>query len=176
MTGMSTSVPPLIQIVDYDPQWPELFDREAARIRALLGPRALRIEHSGSTSVPGLAAKPIIDVVLAVADSADEPAYAPPLEAAGYVLRVREPDWFEHRMFKGPDTAVNLHVFSWGCPEINHMLLFRDWLRSHPADRDLYLQTKLALAQKEWKTVQEYADAKTEVIGEILAHAITVLA
>ena len=88
------------------------------------------LEHAGSTSVPGLAAKPRIDIMLAVPDSADEPSYVPALEAAGYVLRIREPDWYEHRVFKGPDTDVNLHVFSAGCPEIARMLLFRDWLRT----------------------------------------------
>ena len=82
----------------------------------------LLLEHTGSTSVPGLAAKPIIDMTLAVPDSADEDAYLPELEAAGYVLRIREPDWFEHRVFKGPDTNVNLHVFSDDCPEIDRML------------------------------------------------------
>ena len=126
----------------------QLFEREADRIRAVLGSRALRIEHTGSTSVPGLAAKPIIDILLVVADSADEGAYLPALEAAGYVLRIREPDWHEHRMFKGPDTEVNLHVFSSGCPEIDRVLMFRDWLRTHAADRDLYARTKLALARR----------------------------
>ena len=121
--------------------------------------------------MPGLAAKPIIDMLLVVADSADEEAYVPAMEAAGYSLRIRETDWYEHRMFKGPDTDINLHVFSPGCPEIDRMLIFRDWLRSHAADRDLYARTKLALAQKEWKYVQNYADAKTAVIEEIIARA-----
>src|SRR5215831_3766169 len=98
-----------ILIVDYDPRWPELFAREADRIRAALANRALRIEHVGSTSVPGLAAKPVIDVLLEVNDSRDEGAYVPPLEAAGYSLHIREADWHEHRMFKGPDTKTNLH-------------------------------------------------------------------
>jgi len=160
-----------ILIVDYDPRWPELFQREADRIRAALGPRAVRIEHTGSTSVPGLAAKPIIDIVLVVADAADEDDYAPPLQAAGYALRIREADWYEHRMFKGPDTDINLHVFSTGCEEIDRMLLFRDWLRSNAADRDLYARTKLALAQNEWKYVQNYADAKTAIIDEIIGRA-----
>jgi GrpB-like predicted nucleotidyltransferase (UPF0157 family) len=131
----------------------------------------LRIEHTGSTSVPGLAAKPIIDVLLVVTDSSDDDAYVPPLESAGYVLRIREPSWFEHRMFKGPDTDINLHVLSSGCPEIDRMLIFRDWLRSNSADRDLYARTKLALARKDWKYSQNYADAKTAIIEEILARA-----
>lgn len=160
-----------ILIVDYDPRWPELFGREADRIRAVLGRLALRIEHTGSTSVPGLAAKPIIDLLLVVADSADEDAYVLALEAAGYVLRIREPHWHEHRMFNGPDSEINLHVFSSGCPEIDRVLMFRDWLRANAADRELYARTKLALAQKEWRHVQDYADAKTVVIEEILARA-----
>ena len=165
-----------IQIVDYDPRWPELFEREAERIRAALGgvalgSVALRIEHAGSTSVPGLAAKPIVDIVLAVPDSANEDSYAPALEAAGYVLRIREPEWYQHRLFKGPDTDVNLHVFSAGCEEIERMLLFRDWLRSHQADRELYARTKRALAERDWKYVQNYADAKMAVIDEILGRA-----
>jgi GrpB-like predicted nucleotidyltransferase (UPF0157 family) len=158
-----------ILIVDYDPRWPELFGREADRIRTVLGCRALRIEHTGSTSVPGLVAKPIIDMLLVVTDSADEAAYVPSLEAAGFVLRIRETDWYEHRMFKGPDTDINLHVFSSDCSEIDRVLMFRDWLRNNAVDRDLYACTKVALAQKDWKYVQNYADAKTNVIEEIIA-------
>jgi GrpB-like predicted nucleotidyltransferase (UPF0157 family) len=157
--------------MDYDPRWPELYAREAVRIQYLLGSGALRIEHTGSTAVPGLAAKPIIDLLLVVADSAAEVAYVPALKAAAYVLRIREPDWYEHRMFKGPDTDINLHVLSSGCPEIERILLFRDWLQSNAADRDLYARTKMALAQKEWRDVQEYADAKTSIVEEILARA-----
>ena len=160
-----------IQIVDYDPLWPEVFLREADRIRTLLRCRALQIEHTGSTSVPGLAAKPIIDILLVVADSSDEPAYLPILERTGYSLRLREPDWHEHRMFKGPAADINLHVFSSGCPEIKRILKFRDWLRSNAADRDLYERTKRDLAEKEWADVQDYADAKTAVIEEILTRA-----
>src|SRR5207253_6543797 len=104
-------------------------------------------------------------------DSSREETYASDLEAAGYVLRIREPDWYEHRVFKGPDTSVNLHVFSAGCPEIERMLLLRDHLRSNPEDRDLYERTKRELAQKEWKYVQNYADAKTSVVEEIIARA-----
>ena len=118
-----------IVLAEYDPRWPRLFEREAARIRSILGERAMRLEHVGSTSVPGLAAKPIIDLLLVVADSSDEPSYVPPLEAAGYVLRIREPDWHEHRVLKGPDTDINLHVFSPGSPEIHRTLAFRDRLR-----------------------------------------------
>jgi GrpB-like predicted nucleotidyltransferase (UPF0157 family) len=129
------------------------------------------IEHVGSTAVPGLAAKPRIDVRLVVADSADEPAYVPAVEAAGYVLRIREPDWYEHRVFKGPDVDINLDVLSPGCPEIDRMLLFRDWLRSNASDRRLYERTKRELARRDWTYVQNYADAKTAVVEEILMRA-----
>lgn len=160
-----------IQLVDYDPAWPRLFQREAHRIRAALGERAVRIEHVGSTAVPGLAAKPLIDILLAVADSADEAAYLPALAAAGYALRIREPAWHEHRLLKGPDTDVNLHVFSLGCSEIERMLRFRDHLRRHEADRRLYERTKRALARRDWAYTQHYADAKTAVVEEIIARA-----
>jgi GrpB-like predicted nucleotidyltransferase (UPF0157 family) len=157
--------------MDYDPHWPEVFRREADRIRGLLGCQALQIEHIGSTAVPCLAAKPIIDILLVVADSSDESTYVPTLESAGYFLRIREPNWHEHRMFKGPAADVNLHVFSSGCPEIARILTLRNWLRSDAADRDLYERTKRRLAQLEWKDVQNYADAKTAVIEEILVRA-----
>jgi GrpB-like predicted nucleotidyltransferase (UPF0157 family) len=160
-----------IELVEYDPAWSGLFEREAERIRATLGDRVVLLEHTGSTSVPRLAAKPIIDIALAVPDSADEAGYVPALEAAGYVLRIREPDWYEHRVFRGPDTKVNLHVFSAGCPEIDRMLRFRDWIRSNPADRELYERTKRELAAKEWEYMQDYADATTAVVKEILARA-----
>ena len=160
-----------IRLVDYDPAWPALFEREERRIRAALGDRVLRIEHTGSTSVPGLAAKPCIDMTMIVPDSSDESTYVPPLEAAGYVLAIREPHWYEHRVFKGPDTNVNLHVFSPGTPELERMVGFRDWLRTHDDDRDLYERTKRELAVREWRYVQNYADAKTAVVEEIIARA-----
>ncbi len=160
-----------IAIVDYDPAWPGLFEREAERVRAALGDRVLLLEHIGSTSVPKLAAKPKIDMLLVVANSADEASYVPALEAAAYVLQVREPDWYEHRMFKGPDIDINLHVYSLGCPEIDRVLLFRNWLRRNEADRLLYERTKRELVRKDWKYMQNYADAKTAVVEEILARA-----
>ena len=166
---MPTYVP--IVLAEYDPGWPELYDREERRIRAILGDRVLRVDHFGSTSVPGLAAKPIIDISLAVPDSSDEASYLPDLEAGGYVLRIREPDWHEHRLFKGPDTDINLHVFTIGSPEIERHVGFRDRLRTHPEDRDLYLRAKRELAARQWKYTQHYADAKTQVIEDIMARA-----
>jgi GrpB-like predicted nucleotidyltransferase (UPF0157 family) len=160
-----------VVLADPDPQWPQIYRHHAERVLALLQPRALLLEHTGSTSVPGLPAKPVIDMLLVVADSADEPAYVPALEGGGYVLRIREPEWHQHRMCTSADAGVHLHVFSSGCPEIARMLLFRDWLRQNAADRELYARTKRELSQMEWKTVDEYAAAKTDVVEQILMRA-----
>jgi GrpB-like predicted nucleotidyltransferase (UPF0157 family) len=161
-----------IHLADYDPDWPMLYEREATRVREVLGDRVRLLEHVGSTSVPGLPAKPIVDMLLAVADSGDEPAYVPSMEAGGYVVRIREPDWHEHRVFKGPDTDINLHTFSDGSSEIERMLAFRDRLRIHDDERERYLQTKRELAARHWVYVQDYADAKGEVVEAIIARAL----
>lgn len=161
-----------IKIFDYDPAWPKKFEAHALRISGALGGAALRIEHVGSTSVPGLAAKPIIDILVVVKDSADESAYLPGLEAAGYVLRVREPDWYEHRMFRPPEKDVHVHVFSAGCLEIQRVLTFRDRLRRDPYDRNRYERLKRELAAKEWPDMNAYAEAKTEVIESIIAASL----
>jgi GrpB-like predicted nucleotidyltransferase (UPF0157 family) len=158
-----------IVIADYDRQWPRWFEQAAERIRNALGDKVLLLEHVGSTSVPGLPAKPLIDINLVVADTTDEDAYVPPLEEIGYVLRIREPDWFEHRLLRGFDPPVNLHVFPPECEEVATMRRFRDHLRTNEADRTFYERTKRELAAKEWKYVQNYADAKTAVVQEILS-------
>lgn len=160
-----------ITLSEYDPVWPVLYEEEERRVRDALGERALRIEHNGSTSVPGLAAKPIIDMLLVVADSADEASYVPDLERAGWVLRIREPDWHEHRLLKRRDPDVNLHVHSEGDPEIDRILAFRDRLRADANERQRYEDAKRALARRRWKYVQNYADAKSEIIEEILSRS-----
>ena len=160
-----------VVLLEYDSAWPGLFEREATRVRLVLGERVHLLEHAGSTAVPGLPAKPVIDMVLEIPDPSDEPAYVAAVEAAGYVLRIREPEFFEHRVFKGPDTDINLHVFPEGCEETLRMLTFRDRLRAHPEERDLYARIKRELAAREWAYMQQYADAKTAVITEILARA-----
>ena len=161
-----------IHLADYDPGWPLLYEREAARVRDILGDRVLLLEHVGSTSVPGLPAKPIIDMLLAVADSGDEPSYVPSMEAGGYAVRIREPEWHEHRVFKGPDTDINLHTFSDGSTEIARMLAFRDRLRTHDDERERYLATKRELAARHWVYIQDYADAKGEVVESIIERAL----
>ncbi len=170
--GARTPFNSTIRLEPYDPQWPSHYAKLEAEIRDALAAKALTIEHVGSTSVPGLSAKPVIDVVLTVPDSADESAYVPALERLGYGLRVREPDWFEHRMLKPPGIDGNVHVFSETCAEIGRMLAFRDWLRSHEDDRSLYQRTKQELAARTWKYMQNYADAKSDVVREILARAL----
>jgi GrpB-like predicted nucleotidyltransferase (UPF0157 family) len=169
-----------IKVVPYDLAWPAMYGRERQRIAAALGDRALEIHHIGSTSVPGLAAKPIIDILLVIDDCADDPAYIPDLERAGYVLRIREPDESNplftgtepHRVFKGSEIDLNLHVWSKGSAEIERNLLFRDWLRANDDDRDLYQRVKLELAGQKWDNVQKYADAKTDVIEAIRQRAL----
>lgn len=161
----------VIRLVPSDPEWKLIFATEAKRIRHTLGSAVLLLEHVGSTAVPGLSAKPVIDMVMTVENSAAEASYVPALEAIGYALRIREADWYEHRMLTSSAISGNLHVFSDGCEEIDRMLFFRNWLRNHPEDRNAYENTKRALASRTWKFVQDYADAKTEIVQEILARA-----
>ena len=158
-----------IVIAEYDPEWPRWFERAAQQIRGALGDKVLQLDHVGSTSVPGLPAKQLIDINLVVADTTDEDTYVPPLEAVGYELRVREPDWHQHRLLRGFDPPVNLHVFPKGCEEVERMLRFRDHLRTNDADRKLYERAKRELAAQEWKYVQNYADAKSTVVQDILS-------
>lgn len=160
-----------IEIHDYDPEWPRLYEQEASRIAEALGGRVKRLEHVGSTSVPGLAAKPMVDIVLAVDDPSDEQSYAVALEDLGYRLHIREPEWYEHRLFRGLDDNVNLHIFSEGAAEIERMTRFRDRLRSSSADRRRYEDEKRELAGLGWATVQDYADAKSEIVEDILSNA-----
>jgi GrpB-like predicted nucleotidyltransferase (UPF0157 family) len=160
-----------IIIAAYDPAWPARYEAHARRIWEALGPTLLRIEHVGSTAVPGLAAKPIIDILAVVPDAADESTYVPQLGAAGYALRVREPEFFEHRMLRPAARDVHLHVYSPGVPEISRVLTFRDRLRRSPEDRARYEAVKRRLAAQRWSDMNAYADAKTGVVERILAAA-----
>ncbi len=160
-----------VLLVDYDPAWPAQYEAYRRKIVGALGDKIVLLEHVGSTAVPGLAAKPRIDILLIVPDSSDEASYIPQLEAAGFELHIRESDWYEHRCLKGFDPPANLHVFSPGCIEIDRMIGFRDWLRTHEDDRALYESTKRCLATQQWQFVQDYADAKSEVVEEIRIRA-----
>jgi GrpB-like predicted nucleotidyltransferase (UPF0157 family) len=156
-----------IEIVDHRPEWTDRFVVEADRIRHALGAAAPRIEHVGSTAVPGLGAKPIVDIMVTVDDPDDEAAYLPRLEAAGYVLRVREP---AHRMFRTPERDVHVHIWARGSRDERRHIIFRDWLRSNPADRAAYEQTKRELAGQ-YRDMNDYADAKTDIIRAIMRRA-----
>jgi GrpB-like predicted nucleotidyltransferase (UPF0157 family) len=163
-----------IEVVDPDPHWPAAFELIADRIRSALGEAALVVEHVGSTAVPGLPAKPVIDVDLTVADSADEPAWLPPLEAAGFELVIREPWWHEHRCLTLEDPRCNLHVFSPDCPETIRHVLFRDWLREHPDDLEAYRNAKLGAAKRTnaaGEHVMDYNARKQPVIRAIYDRA-----
>ena len=157
-----------IVIVEHDDTWASAYAGVRGRLEAALGATALRVEHIGSTSVPGLAAKPVVDVLLVVADVEDEPAYVPPLESAGFVLRVREP---EHRMVRTPARDVHVHVYEPDHPAVDAYLDLRDWLRVDAADRALYGQVKRRLAEQDWVDMNAYADAKTEVVTAVLGRA-----
>lgn len=158
-----------IEIVPYDPAWPERFQVHAGRLKRALGNMALRIEHIGSTSVPGLAAKPIIDVLVVVPNSAEESSYLPQIVGAGYELRVREPDFEEHRMFRTPKRDAHIHILSRSSPEIDRYLLFRDHLRRDPAACRRYQELKLQLSTRDWDDMNEYAAAKTSFIENAIA-------
>jgi GrpB-like predicted nucleotidyltransferase (UPF0157 family) len=167
-----TPLPPsLVVITPYDDAWPLAYAQVETVVRDALGDLVLAIEHTGSTSVPGLAAKPVVDAVLTVPDPADEDAYVLPLQARGYVLRVREPEWEQHRMLTTPERTVNLHVFGPGAVEPRRQTLFRDWLRGHPEDRDAYGAHKAEIAGRGFTRVMDYNNHKAELVYDIYEKA-----
>ncbi|MGH9098454.1 MAG: GrpB family protein [Acidimicrobiales bacterium] len=157
-----------IVLVPSDRQWPATFEEHRARIVGALSSLAKRVEHVGSTSVPGLAAKPIVDIQVSIVNPEDESAYVPALEDAGYVLRVREPG---HRMLRTTALDVHVHVCAVGSDWERRHLLFRDWLRRSDSDRALYAGVKAKLGTQAWPTMNHYADAKSPIIAEIMKRA-----
>lgn len=155
-------------LVAHDPLWAARFSEHEARIRAALGATGESVEHIGSTSVPGLAAKPIIDILVTVPDITAEEDYLDPLLAAGYLLRVREPG---HRLVRTSERDVHIHILEPDNPAAHDYLLLRDHLRAVPADRDLYERTKRDLTTRTWSDMNAYADAKGPVIEEIKRRA-----
>jgi GrpB-like predicted nucleotidyltransferase (UPF0157 family) len=156
-----------IVVVAYDPRWVERFEGERDRISAALGDQVVAVHHVGSTAVPGLVAKPIIDIVLVVRNPDGESSYVPSLESAGYELRVREED---HRMLRTP--AKDVHVHCWSSAEdVGRHLLFRDWLRNDESDRARYGRLKTVLAGRDWPDMNHYARAKSELVAEVMARA-----
>lgn len=157
-----------VVIAEYTDEWPRRYEQERERLVRALGARALQIEHIGSTSVPGLGAKPIVDILVVVADADDEDTFREALIDAGYVLRVREPG---HRMFRTDPRDVHVHVYGQGAQDIDDYLVFRDWLRAHDDDRARYEAVKRELATRSWADMQDYANAKTDVVEDIKARA-----
>ena len=157
-----------LELHTHDGSWNSLYLEHERRIRRALGIQHIEIEHIGSTSVPGLAAKPIIDIVVAVHDITAEEDYLDPLIAAGYLLRVRGPG---RRMVRTPGRDVHVHILQTGDDAIDAYLVFRDHLRSNADDRVLYASTKHSLIEQGFTDMNAYSDAKTDVIAAIMARA-----
>ncbi len=157
-----------LALADHDPAWADRYAEHAGRIGTALGDAAVAIAHIGSTSVPGLAAKPIIDILVTVPDITAEEDYLGPLVEAGYPLRVREPG---HRMVRTPERDVHVHVFEPDHPAVTDYFLLRDRLRTDADDRALYESTKRRLIAEDWPDMNAYADAKTDVIEAIKSRA-----
>ena len=163
-----------IEVTDPDPAWPRQYDDLAGRIRQALGWRALRLEHVGSTAVPGLAAKPVIDIDLTVADPDREQDYVPALEAIGFRLVIREPWWYGHLALRAGEPRGNLHVFGFDSPEPVRHRIFRDWLQGNPAERDRYAAAKrqaASAANAAAEHVMQYSARKQQVVREIYHRA-----
>ncbi|KAK6833849.1 hypothetical protein PG987_008543 [Apiospora arundinis] len=161
-----------LEIVEPSPAWAPTFAVLEQQIRNMLGDRALAVEHVGSTSVPSLPAKDVIDIDLVVADPADEAAYV------GFVFYFRNlsPQSHQHRFFgrDGPPAWANLHVYGPDCPEVARHCTFRDWLRDNEQDRELYARTKreaMEASRSAGETMREYNGRKESVIMQILDRA-----
>lgn len=153
-------------VVSSNPAWMQAYARLAARIRAALGDRVLELHHVGSTAVPGLPAKPVIDIDLVVSAPDNESFYVPDLQQADFRFHAREPGWHQHRLFKFRDPFAHLHVFGPDCPEVVRHLLFRDWLIEHQEDRDRYAETKREAASQH-NDSQLYTDLKEPTVRAI---------
>lgn len=158
--------PENIRVDAYDPAWGTLFSTLKNDIDIALSGKVLAVEHVGSTAVPGLPAKPVIDIDVIVDDPENEDAYIPALSSLGYALTVRERSWYQHRMLRLDLPRVNLHVFGSNCPEHIRHILFRDWLRTHPQDQNLYAEAKMQ-AKEGADTVQTYNTKKQVVVKQI---------
>ncbi len=155
-------------LVDHTPTWATRFAGERVRIQEALGDVARRVEHVGSTAVPGLAAKPTVDILVAVDDPDNEGGYLDAMEGTGYDLRVREAG---HRMFRTPERDVHVHLWKAGSDDERRHLLFRDWLRHAPDDRALYESVKRRFVGESFTDMNYYARAKGPVIEEIMRRA-----
>jgi GrpB-like predicted nucleotidyltransferase (UPF0157 family) len=174
-----------VTIVDYDPTWPGQFERLAAELRRRLGDAAVAIDHVGSTAVPGLAAKDVIDVQVTVASLADADRLAPAFQAAGYVATnyrhdhrpagdAGDPGLWEKRLWQSPPGArrrVNVHVRVAGWPNQRYALLFRDYLRAHPHAAAAYARLKRGLAEHLGDDLRAYTELKDPACDLIVVAA-----
>jgi GrpB-like predicted nucleotidyltransferase (UPF0157 family) len=159
-----------VAVVDPDPTWAEQAARLVGVVEAALAGRPATVEHVGSTSVPDLPAKPLLDLLLTVPDPDDEDVYVPALEEQGFTLVAREPWWQGHRLLRHHAPRTNLHVFGADSAEAARMRLFRDWLRTHPDDRALYADAKRAAsaaAMAAGEHVMQYNARKQAVVREV---------
>ncbi|GAB2760390.1 GrpB family protein [Nocardioides salsibiostraticola] len=170
---VQTPAAEVIEVVGYDPSWSSAYDILRGRIVQALGDAVMSVEHVGSTSVRGLAAKPVIDIDLTVADSGDEATWLRALEDLGMELTVREPEWEQHRCLRARDPRGNVHVWSPGSIEARRHVAFRDWLRAHPSDRDDYARTKRAVAAEGHTDVMAYNNAKGAMIYDLYERIFT---
>jgi GrpB-like predicted nucleotidyltransferase (UPF0157 family) len=157
-----------VELVAWDARWPERFAEMRARLADALGPLALRIEHVGSTSIPDLVAKPVIDIQISVADVDDTDAYRTPIEEQGFELRFIEPG---HRYFRPPPGLprdYQVHVCEAGSEWERVHLLFRDYLRAHPDVAVEYGRMKLRLAAQHKAERIAYNDDKSGFIDAVV--------
>jgi GrpB-like predicted nucleotidyltransferase (UPF0157 family) len=171
------TVLPSITILEPNPEWPQRFEEVKERIQKALGPLILDIAHTGSTSVPGLPAKDIIDVDVTLKDVMDEASYVKSMEEAGFRFLLRQPQWHQNRFFieNWPKAYhVNVHVWGPDSPEVARHYIFRDWLRKTPADRELYAKVKREAARQTaiaGDSPMGYTKRKEKTIHEILERA-----
>ena len=165
-----------VELVDYDATWPELFKRERELVAPVLGANARRIEHMGSTSIPGLRAKPIVDVIVLVDDLVRARGVIPALEATGYSFWADNPDKTKLFLVKGlppaPHRTHHLHVYD-NADEVERHLIFRDRLRAHPELRDAYLALKTDLARRFRNDREAYTNHKVSFINEVVHSALS---
>ncbi|SFC93483.1 GrpB domain, predicted nucleotidyltransferase, UPF0157 family [Nocardioides terrae] len=161
------AAPAPVEVVPPDPAWAGWYATVRDRIVDALGVRVIALEHVGSTAVPGLWAKPVIDIDLTVASPAAEHDWLPDLERVGFQLRVREPDWEEHRMLRGHQPPTNLHVFGPGAREPRRHVMFRDWLLTHGQDRERYAAVKRRVAAHGFEDAMLYNNAKAWVVYDM---------
>ncbi len=157
-----------IEVVEYDPMWPDAFELEATKVKEALGKNCIEIYHIGSTSVPGLSAKPIIDMLCVVRDIQEVDHAVEAMESLGYEAKGESGMAFRRFFQKGKDVRTHhIHVYQQGDPEIDRYLKFRDWMRSHPTDAKNYAQLKVELAAKFPNDILSYCNGKDLFVAGI---------